>query len=362
MKPQNPKTYKLEIKKQIMNARNVLKHSLLVLGIIVLIFFIYTIHPKEIYNILFALTSPLPLLILTLCLTFLSVLFKAHRWRILIHKITDIKTSLWFSTQSVFAGVAAGSFLPGRIELARPLIYKTEHGIPITKSLSALIIERALDLLCFLFFLLIGLLFIPSQNIISLNVVIIFISIICTCIILSIAFPKPLSAFFQKIICFFPLPLRLKTKITESIAHAIHSFIIFRTHGTIINIAILSLITNALEIARFYFIAQAFGIPATITILAITFSAGILLGVLSAIPGGIGITEFSSSTIIVALLPATLPAIAKSAILLDRAISYYIVILIGIYFLIHLGYFSKQRPLPKEPFSPEPDQSPSQKS
>ncbi len=326
-----------------MTTQKIFKHSLLFLGLIVLIIFIFTIHPAEIIKSYSLLSHPILLILFTTFLAFLAVFVKAYRWRTLIHKITHLKTPLGFSFQSVLAGIAAGSFLPGRVELARPFMYKTEYDIPIAKSFSALVIERAIDLLCFLIFLIIGLLLIPPQTIISLKLVIIFISLICLCIILTIIFPKPLSAIFKKIIHLSPLPLKFKTKISEFLEHIIESFIIFRSHGTIISIAILSFITNGLEIVRFYFITTAFGIPVTIAILATTFSAGILLGVLSAIPGGLGVTEFSTSAILIALIPATLPTLAKSAVLLDRTVSYYIIILVGSYLLIHWGYFKKNK-------------------
>lgn len=324
-----------------MDITKILKYSLLIFGTIILIAFIYTLKPQELLKTIKTLHSPLTLIVLTFALTIISILFKSYRWRILIYKITQKKTSLWFSFQTVLAGIAAGSFIPGRMELARPLLYKAKHQIPITQSLSALIIERAIDLLCFVLFLLIGLIFIPSQNIISLKIVIIILSLLTSCILSAIIFPLTIFNIINKIITYIPLPASFKKKLINFIEQAIMSFTIFHSKKTIIYITILSLITNVLELVRFYFIATAFGISVTIPILATILSAGILLGVLSAIPGGIGITEFSSVAILTTLIPSTLVTTAKSAILLDRAISYYTIIILGALFLIHLGYFIK---------------------
>ncbi len=332
-----------------MNLAAILKYSLLILGILILGVFIHTLQPQELLKTITSLPSPLTLLFLTFAITMIGIFFKAYRWRILIHKITQTKTSLWFSFQAVLAGIAAGSFIPGRIELARPLLYKNKHNIPITKSLSALIIERAIDLLCFVIFLLIGLIFIPTQNIISLKIVIISLSFIVFCILSAIIFPKYIFNIIQKIMTFVPLPHSFKTRVLNFIEQSIMSFTIFHSKRTILHIALLSFITNALELVRFYFIAAAFGISVTLPILATILSAGILLGVLSAIPGGIGVTEFSSVAILTTLIPATLTTTAKSAILLDRAISYYTIIILGALFLIHLGYFVKTEQAPKPP-------------
>ncbi|GEM_PF-4835788 len=322
-----------------MNFTKIIKYGLLILGLIVLAIFIYTIHPQELVKTLKSFNSPLQLLLIAFSLTMLGILFKSYRWRLLIYKITQTKTSLWFSFQAVLAGIAAGSFIPGRMELARPILYKTKHQIPLTQSLSALIIERAIDLLCFVLFLLIGLIFIPSQNIISLKIVIIILSLITCCILSAIIFPLSIFKVISKIIGYIPLPASFKTKVLHFIEQSIMSFTIFHSKKTVISIVILSFITNALELVRFYFIAAAFGIFITIPILATILSSGILLGVLSAIPGGIGVTEFSSVAILTTLIPGTLATTAKSAILLDRAISYYVIIVLGALFLIHLGYF-----------------------
>ena len=324
-----------------MNLAKIFKFSLLILGIIILSAFIFTLHPQELLGIIKSLPSPIKIIVYTLSITLISIMFKAYRWRMLIQKITQTKTSIWFSFQAVLAGIAAGSFLPGRIELARPLLYHQKHDIPITKSLSALIIERAIDLLCFVLFLLVGLILIPSQKIISLKIVIVLLSIIIFCILAAIIYPKHIFKIITKIINYIPLPLKFKEKVLHFIEQSIMSFTIFQSKKTILNIAFLSFITNALEFVRFYILITAFGISLTTPIILTILSAGILLGVLSAIPGGIGITEFSSASILTTLAPTTLPTIAKSAILLDRAISYYVIIILGALCLIHLGYFIK---------------------
>ncbi len=325
-----------------MDFTKIFKYSLLVFGIVILSAFIFTLQPQELLKIISSLSSPTKIILSTLAITIISILFKAYRWRILIHKITQTKTSMWFSFQAVLAGVAAGSFIPGRIELARPLLYKNEHQIPISKSLSALIIERAIDLLCFVLFLLLGLLFIPSQNIINLKIVIIVLTIITFCILAAIIYPKQILQLITKIVHHIPFPVKFNEKVLHFIEQSIMSFTIFQSKKTILNIAFLSFITNALEFVRFYILITAFGISVTIPIILTILSAGILLGVLSAIPGGIGITEFSSASILTTLAPTTLPAIAKSIILLDRAISYYVIIILGALCLIHLGYFTKR--------------------
>jgi uncharacterized protein (TIRG00374 family) len=322
--------------------------SLLVFGLLILAAFIFTLDPKEIVYIISSLSSPAKTIIATVGVTLISILFKSYRWRLLIFKITNTKTSLWFSFQAVLAGIAAGSFIPGRIELARPLVYNQRHNIPITKSLSALIIERALDLLCFVLFLLVGLLLIPSQKIISLNIVIIILSLISFCILSAIIFPKQILNIIKKITNYIPLPLKFKEKTIAFIEQSIMSFTIFHSKKTILNIAFLSFITNILEFVRVYILLSAFEISVSIPIILTILSAGILLGVLSAIPGGIGVTEFSSASILTTLAPNILPAMAKSIILLDRVISYYIIIILGALCLIHLGYFTKIEP-PSQP-------------
>ena len=78
------------------------------------------------------------------------------------------------------------------------------------------------------------------------------------------------------------------------------------------------------------------------------------MGVLSAIPGGLGVTEFSAATLFRYAAPGSNEALSKSAILLDRIISYYFLIALGAILLIfHKKFLTVKRPANHNSFKQE---------
>src|SRR3989442_14652159 len=54
--------------------------------------------------------------------------------------------SLPAAETAILAGVAAASLTPGRgLELAKPLLLRASHGVPMASSTAAVVVERLLD-------------------------------------------------------------------------------------------------------------------------------------------------------------------------------------------------------------------------
>ena len=106
---------------------------------------------------------------------------------------------------------------------------------------------------------------------------------------------------------------------------------------------IFSIIINSIEIIRFYFILQMLGIAAPIAAIGFAFTASIVVGVVTMIPGGIGVTEISAAEIIAQLLPAASKGLITSGVLLDRVLAYYLLIAIGALVLTLSGRFKKDQ-------------------
>ena len=315
-----------------------IKRILLILGIVILIIFITTINLKEIFNAIKQI-EPLTILIL-IFITLCNILVKAWRWQLLTRKIARVKISTSFSFCSIIAGVAAGSFIPGRVELAKPFLLKTEHQVPLSKSLSSLIIERILDLTALLLILASSLFFI-SQKIISINLIAILIALIIAFTIVIVSFPKLFLNPLSKIIKRIPLKEQYKERLTKFVEHMLLSFAILKSKSSVFLFFILSFVANSLEVLRFYLLLQYLGVPASMALVGFVFTTSIILGIISTIPGGIGITEISASAILISMISITPASIIKSAVLIERIISYYSLILIGAVILIFQNKFFK---------------------
>jgi glycosyltransferase 2 family protein len=330
-----------------MEAKKLIKRILLFIGLAILIFFIYKIDLRIIKLSVQALGNGILLL---LGLTVLNISTKALRWKLLIKSMTGKKISLWFAFNSILAGVAAGSFIPGRIELAKPLMLKTQHDVRVSESLSALAIERVMDLFSLLLILVISIFLLPQQNIISLGLVIALAIVLISATILITVWPQPFISLANKIIMIVPVPRKFRFKSKEFMEFLFGGFRILKKKLFVMVITLLSWLSHSLEVARFYFLLNLLGVEASLAIAGFVFAAAIIIGVVTMIPGGIGITEMSGAGLLAILLPGTPAGLLKSSILIDRLIAYYLLLLVGGVILMFYDKMFKSNPEVHKPF------------
>lgn len=304
--------------------KNIIRKLLLIAGILILIIFIKNIDLKIVSLSLSSLGME-AISILFLYVAF-SIIIKAVRWKFLLEKISRKSIHLGFSTIANLAGIAGGSLLPGRIDFVKPLMMKDRYSIRMSQSLSALMIERALDLLILLFISAVSLFLIPTQTVIKNYLVFAFIIAVILTMYFLVFLPKLFLKIIRKIIS--PLPSNFKIKIEEFATLLLEGFASLKSKKFLILVMLLSFFTMGLEVLRFYFLMYFLGIPATIAITGFTLAVAVIIGVLTMIPGGTGITEFSAAGILTALLRAS-PEVINSAVLIDRFIAYYLVLLLG---------------------------------
>lgn len=309
---------------------------LLSLGFIILISFLLTIDFKNLPSIITNLGLPAILTLIIVIL--LNILVKALRWNIFIKKISGINLTVKFSVASIISGVAASSLFPGRIEMAKPLMLKNEKNVPLAKSFSALFMERIFDFLALILVLVVSLMLIPKQSFINNELIIIFSIILITIILTTISFPKRIASLAKYLIKIIPL-LKVKQKANQICDQFFTCFEILQKKKLFLLILIISLSAHFLEIARFYILLQFLQLNVSLAIVGFIFSVVVILSILTMIPGGIGITEFSTTAILAVFVAGSLEGISeliKNAVLIDRALSYYALVLIGA--LILIGY------------------------
>lgn len=318
--------------------RKILKTALLLLGAAILVFFLATVDFQEARKSLSA-VSWWAFLIL-IAITAVNILLKAFRWKLLTSKITAVSIPLRFSFLSIIAGVSASSLIPGRVELAKPLLLKKEFGVPFSQSLSALFLERVLDLITLLLILLTSLYFVQNQAFFSPVLVLVLLAGLFFFTLVLTWFPRQLQKILTAIINKMPFSLPRKDKLNHFAEEVLQSFSIFKSKNTVLFFAFLSLAANFLEILRFFFLLQLLNLPISLALSGFAFTASILAGIISTVPGGMGITEFSASAILSSLAQSPLEMI-KTAILIDRIISYYLLVLLGALLLIYQEKFLK---------------------
>src|SRR3989442_175825 len=115
--------------------------ALLVLGLLILAGFVASLDlPAIISAVGRADAGPLVLAVLLLVA---NVTVKAARWRAMAGVMNQRPLSLAAAEAAILAGVAAASLTPGRgVELAKPLLLRASHSVPMATSTAAVIAER----------------------------------------------------------------------------------------------------------------------------------------------------------------------------------------------------------------------------
>src|SRR2546428_3038678 len=118
--------------------------ALLVLGFVILAGFVRSV---DLAAIVLAVTgADAGRLALAVLLLIANVTVKAARWRIMAGMMSQRPLSLPAAETAILAGVAAASLTPGRgLELAKPLLLRASHGVPMATSTAAVVVERLLD-------------------------------------------------------------------------------------------------------------------------------------------------------------------------------------------------------------------------
>jgi glycosyltransferase 2 family protein len=113
------------------------------------------------------------------------------------------------------------------------------------------------------------------------------------------------------------------------------SFLLLRGQRTRWPLMALTAVSTALDAGRVVAVFMAMGIGLSIPVVVFAYLAAAMLGMALLIPGGVGVTEVSMAGLIAVLAPGAVPAsLARSAVLIDRFLSYYLIVLIGAGFLV----------------------------
>ena len=133
-----------------------LKRSQLVIGICVSAGALYLalrgVHWREVGTA--AREANYALIAVAVVLLCLTVLLRALRWRVLFHPLTDLNP--WYLFGSLNVAYLINNILPFNLgDFGRAYLLSELEGISATRSLSTLIVERLLDVVTLLMFLLV---------------------------------------------------------------------------------------------------------------------------------------------------------------------------------------------------------------
>ncbi len=318
-------------------SKRIIKIILFIVGLASLLAFLATIKPEELISSLRA-VNPF-LLSIIFFLTAANISLKAMRWKILVQHIGGEKISLAFAFLSIIAGVAGGSIFPGRMEVVKPLLLKEKKGTPLTKSIPLLLAERMLDFFVIVSLLLVTAVLLPTKNLFSNSSITWAVAAVIAVVLIFTIITGNLSMITRLVIEKIPFSEKLKQKISDLEQHFLRTASLLEHKKTGPWLFLLSITAILLEIFRLHIILRTLGVGPTILITGFVFAVAVIAGIISLIPGGIGVTELSYTGILLFLIPSASSAAIKSSVLLNRFFAYYLLIIIGS--IILLFYFKK---------------------
>jgi len=248
-----------------------------VVGIYAIFLFIsdYNIISEKISNFK---TNYLPLILFFVSVSWIPIIIKWH----LLLKNCEIYVPLKKSILVFFSGVAF-EITPGQVgSLIKAQILKTSSNIPRTKTVPIIAVEKVYDLISAILASIVGIIILGIES------YLIVIAILVLSIIFFFIYYRPASEIFFKRIT----KTKFFSKYIDNLSE-FHAIFQKSTNVKIATICILLGVTYWFIISTAaYYILLAFDINVLdyLTVLAI-YTTSILLGAISFIPAGIGITE-----------------------------------------------------------------------
>jgi uncharacterized protein (TIRG00374 family) len=337
----------LSISKRLLNWRTIIP---LIIAIVALVIFTHKINIDPKITWLAMRNANVYFVLAAFSIYYLSFPIRTFRWRMLLENIGYTKENgiqlpkFWKLLEIIYVSWFANVIVPAKLgDLYRAYLLRREAGLPATRTFGSIIAERLLDLIVLL------LLFIPSviislhenlppQLVIGLKITMVLVVVGIIGLFILRMFPTQIG---------LVVPKRFRGYYYQFQEGTLGSF---RRIPSLTGLTVSVWICEAL---RFFFIALALNLIGGNLVHVFFASLFIALGeaLLTAVPftgGGIGLVEGGMLAMITLFTPNT--SLALAAIVIDRAISLFSVLVIGFFvFMITIG---RQATIPDQPLQP----------
>jgi uncharacterized protein (TIRG00374 family) len=334
----------LSISKRLLNWRTIVP---LIIAIIALVIFAQKININPKLTLAAMRNAKIYFVLAAFIIYYLSFPIRTFRWRMLLENVGYTEENgihlpkFWKLLEIIYVSWFANVIVPAKLgDLYRAYLLRREAGLPASRTYGTVLAERLLDLIVLL------LLFIPSviislhenlppQLVLGLKITMMLVVVGILGLFMLRMFPTQIG---------MVVPKRFRGYYNQFQEGTIGSF---RRIPTLTG---LTVGVWACEALRFFFIALALNLISGSFIHVMTASLFIALGeaLLTAVPftgGGIGLVEGGMLAMISLFTPNT--SLALAAIVIDRAISLFSVLVIGFFvFMITIG---RQATIPDQP-------------
>lgn len=259
---------------------------------------------------------------------------RSLRWGFIINQTTEFKKNYVVKTIGLFAG----NFSPMRSagEVLNAVAGKNINKISLSEGLSTGLTERFFDMGIVGVLLIISALFISQIRLIALLGGLLTLGVMVVVYFVNWTEGSGIWLYSKIHVLISRLPINeqvldnLYQKFSQGLSGMIEYSQSFTSIKNLSFVLILSLLSWILECARLYTVFYAFDLKISFATIVVIFLLANVIGVISALPGGIGSMEISLTGLFV--LFGVPSASAGSIALVDRLVSFWLVTALGIIF------------------------------
>ncbi len=254
---------------------------------------------------------------LLLVLSYLNYYTRFLKWHYYLH-ILEIKAS-WKDSYLIFMSGLVMSVTPGKVgELLKSYMLKKNYSEPISKTAPIVLVERLTD---FISLLILG---IAGAYFFDYGQLIVIVTTVCFLLFIVLLSNKKLTQLTLKLLAKVKFLHRYIVKI-ETAYNSIYSLL---QPGPLLYMIGLSLVSWFFECLGFYIILKSFELDFTLFWASFTYAFSTILGSLTMLPGGLGVTDGSITYL---LISGDVPeSIAVAATFIVRAVTLWFAVLVGI--------------------------------
>lgn len=279
-------------------ARN--QRLIVAIGLLMSIFFLYgafrNLKPQD----FIANLQQVNLLLLTVgaVVYFGAVLVITLRWQFLLRAVQFVPTLPL--AQLVCIGYMGNNVYPLRAgEALRIFLLRRNHGIPVARSTTVVIVERVFDGLVMLAFIFIGLLFVRLENAEAINTVATIAAPLFLIALLVFFVLAAQPDLLRRLVIFFSrfLPGKLRNIVEKLAEEIIYGLEALRSPVYLAGAVITSFVSWGIEAVVYWLVMFAFGIEQSYPLALLVVGTVNLAGLIPAAPGNVGVYEFFVSTV-----------------------------------------------------------------
>ncbi|HHW14032.1 MAG TPA: flippase-like domain-containing protein, partial [Firmicutes bacterium] len=229
---------------------------------------------------------------------------------------------------SVVAGVAAASLTPGRaLDLGKPLLFQQSYGGSLGEAMVAALAERLLDLLTLVAVFAGVAVLVPQGGFgRSLGLWLVGGTVVLATALMFL-WPRAVVGAIRGLAAATPSGSRGRARLeraAETVAGGLRA--VAKGGPALVGLSVAAL---GLEVGRAWLVFHAVHLPVDLPVASFAFLGSVFLGLAALVPGGVGVTELSEVGILRLLGVGGPSGPPQAAVLLDRLLSYYSLVLAG---------------------------------